>query len=59
MSICKACVSSVSYDDEKFRGKATGDKKSVHLMGLPNNLISVIWYGVLQKFDRLTYAVVC
>ena len=38
MSICKACVSSVSYDDEEFRGKAAGDKKSVHLMGLPNTL---------------------
>ena len=59
MSICKACVSSVSYDDEEFRGKAAGDKKSVHLMSLPNNLLSAIWYGVLQKFDRFTYDVVC
>jgi len=59
MSIRKACVSSVSYDDEEFRGKAAGDKKSVHLMSLPTNLISAICYGVLQKFDRLTYDVVC
>jgi len=53
MSICKACVSSVSYDDEEFRGKAAGDKKSVHLMGLPNNLISLICRGLLQKIDKL------
>jgi hypothetical protein len=59
MSICKACVSSVSYDDEEFRGKAAGDKKSVHLMSLPNNPLTLICCGLPQKFDRLTYDVVC
>jgi len=59
MSISKACVSSVSYDDEEFRGKAAGDIKSVHLMSLPNNPLSPICRGLLQKFDRFTYDVVC
>ena len=60
MSICKACVSSVSYDDGEFsRGKAAGDKKSVHLMGLPNSCFGAICHGLLQKFDRFTYDVVC
>jgi hypothetical protein len=53
MSICKAGVFFVSYDDEEFRGKAVGDIKSVHLMSLPNNQLSLICRVLLQKFDDL------